>query len=53
MDGYSKAEKDVLTRLQHGVAPVARPFQELALPEHEVNKRLLATTAYSQAIEAL
>ncbi len=26
----------VLTRLQHGVDPVARPFQELALPEHEV-----------------
>ncbi len=36
MDRYSKNEKDVLTRLQHGVDAVARPFQGMALPESEV-----------------
>jgi len=36
MDGYSKIEKDVLTTLQYGVAPVARPFQGMALAEREV-----------------
>lgn len=36
METYSTTEMAVLTRLQHGVDPVARPFQGLALPEHSV-----------------
>lgn len=36
MEPYSTTEMAVLTRLQHGVDPVARPFQELPLPEREV-----------------
>lgn len=36
MDGYSRNEKDLLTWLQHGVEPVARPFHGLAIPEGNV-----------------
>lgn len=36
MDGYSNEEKHVLTRLQHGIEPVERPFTGLALPAPDV-----------------
>jgi DNA-binding Lrp family transcriptional regulator len=45
MDGYSKAEKAVLTRLQHGVDPVARPFRGLPMAEREVLALLVRTQA--------
>jgi len=34
--GYTERECDVLTALQRGVEPVARPFQTMALPEAAV-----------------
>ena len=36
MHTYSTMECEVLTRLQQGVEPVARPFLDLALPEDDV-----------------
>jgi DNA-binding Lrp family transcriptional regulator len=35
MNRYSEMERRVLTRLQYGLEPVARPFQGLELPEAE------------------
>lgn len=36
MTTYSKTEKQVLTRLQRGIEPVARPFRGLEIPEDDV-----------------
>jgi len=36
MQDYTAIEKEVLTQLQRGVEPVARPFKGLALPERDV-----------------
>lgn len=32
MQGYSEIEREVLTRLQRGIEPVARPFEGMSLP---------------------
>ena len=36
MTGYSSVEKKTLTRLQRGIEPVSRPFQNLDIPEADI-----------------